>query len=83
MPAKMSDSKILAGESGSETESAGALFEPVLESLVAAGLVQFDKDGDWRLSELGQAAMARFYRQVEGSSWDCDATGAALAVSLH
>ena len=69
MPAKGPDSKIVPFEADSDADAAGALFESVLESLVTAGLVQFDRDGDWKLSALGESAMARYYRQLDDSSW--------------
>jgi hypothetical protein len=73
MPAKDSDSKTAPFEAGSDADTAGALFESVLESLVTAGLVQFDSHGDWKLSALGESAMARYYRQLDDSSWGFEA----------
>lgn len=77
MPAKASDNKIVRYEAGSDADTAGSLFESVLESLVTAGLVQFDRGGDWRLSELGEAAMARYYRQLDDTSWDFQSVAAS------
>lgn len=41
--------------------------EPELDWLHAAGLVETDETGGWKLTPLGEGAMARFYKQVEGS----------------
>ena len=41
--------------------------EPELDRLCEAGLVEVDDAGGWRLTLLGEAAMARFYKHVEGS----------------
>lgn len=41
--------------------------DPELDRLCEAGLVEIDAAGGWKLTRLGEAAMARFYEQVEGS----------------
>jgi DNA-binding transcriptional ArsR family regulator len=43
--------------------------DPDLDRLRAAGLVHIDEEGGWKLTRLGEGAMARFYKQVEDSSF--------------